>query len=374
MHYEQIKQYFDEGEEGIIKLLEESKPMFNEIDVCATKFKNNEILTTDELRTIKTRMVGIVANLQPIYSKALSIKKQKEYRYYAEQKEKMGVGFKDGATEKLSKEVLLTITDEIEKKIKNPYHKIFIEDANNIKINSIREITKFVNTAIEGLEYRFVIIDDAHLMNDQAQNALLKNLEEPPEGIIFILLTSNKDKLLPTIQSRCWQINFEPLSAELIKEILILFFSIEKEIADKISNFSEGSVTSALNLLNTDFNILLEKTISFLRFSLGKKYNLAYRELNIILKQSPNGTIKIITRLIKVWLNDVVRNKYSLMKYFFEDYKETLEKFNERFNQTIVLKIFNSIDKLEECEDKNINLNVVCLNLIFEITSISIRK
>ena len=280
----------------------------------------------------------------------------------------------DNATEKLSKDVLITIAVEIQQKISNPYHKIFIEDANNIKINSIREITKFVNTSIDDLEYRFVIIEDAHLMNDQAQNALLKNLEEPPEGIIFILLTSNKDKLLSTIQSRCWQINFEPLNAELIKEILIQYFSIEKETANRISKFSEGSVTSALDLLNTDFNFLLEKTISFLRFSLGKKYNLAYKELINILKQSPNGSIKVIARLIKVWFNDVVRNKYSLVKYFFEDYKETLEKFNERFNHIVVLKIFNSIDKLEEYEDKNINLNVACLNLIFELASISIRK
>ncbi len=280
----------------------------------------------------------------------------------------------DNATEKLSKEVILSISDEIGKKTKNLYHKIFIENANNIKINSIREITKFVNTSIDGLEYRFVIIEDSHLMNDQAQNALLKNLEEPPEGIIFILLTSNKDKLLPTILSRCWQINFEPLSAELIKSILIKYFSIEIETAAKISNFSEGSVTSALSLLNTDFNILLEKTISFLRFSLGKKYNIAYRELNSIIKQSHNETIKIITRLIKAWLNDVVRNKYSLMKYFFEDYKETLEKFNERFDQTKVRNIFSTIDKIEGYEDKNINLNVVYLNLIFEIASISIRK
>ena len=280
----------------------------------------------------------------------------------------------DNATEKLSKEVLLAITDEIEKKTKNPYHKIFIEDANNIKINSIREITKFVNTAIEGFEYRFVIIDDAHLMNDQAQNALLKNLEEPPEGIIFILMTSNKDKLLPTIKSRCWQIDFEPLSSKLIREILIQYFSIDKEIASKISNYSEGSVTSTIKLLNSEFNILLERTISFLRFSLGRKYNIAYTELNIILEQSPKRSIKIIAGLIKVWLNDVVRNKYSLMKYFFEDYKETLEKFNERFNQTMVHNIFTSIDQLEECEDKNINLNVVCLNLILEIASISIRK
>lgn len=280
----------------------------------------------------------------------------------------------DNATEKLSKEVLLNIVEEIGEKSKNPYHKISIEDANNIKINSIREITKFVNTAIDELEYRFVIIEDAHLMNDQAQNALLKNLEEPPEGIIFILLTSNKNKLLQTIQSRCWQINFEPLSGELIKTILVKYFFIEQEIASKISFFSDGSVTSAINLLNTDINVLLEKTISFLRFSLGKKYNLAFKELNIFLKQSPNSSIKQITRLIKIWLNDVMRNKYSSIKYFFEDYQETLKKFNERYNKTKILRIFNSIDKLEEYEDKNINLNVVCLNLIFEIASISIRN
>ncbi len=280
----------------------------------------------------------------------------------------------DNATEKLSKEILLNIAEEIGEKSKNPYHKILIEDANNIKINSIREITKFVNTTIDELGYRFVIIEDAHLMNDQAQNALLKNLEEPPEGIIFILLTTNKNKLLQTIQSRCWQINFEPLSAELIKAILIKYFFIGQEIASRISIFSEGSVTSALNLLNTDFNILLENTISFLRFSLGKKYNLAYKELNIFLKESPNGSIKLIAKLIRIWFNDVIRNKYSSLEYFFVDYKETLEKFNERFNKTKVLKIFNSIDKLEECEDRNINLNVVCLNLIFEIASISIRN
>ena len=280
----------------------------------------------------------------------------------------------DNATEKLSKEVLLTITEEIQKKTNNPYHKIFIEDANNIKINSIREIMKFVNTTFEELEYRFVIIEDAHLMSDQAQNALLKNLEEPPEGIIFILITSNKDELLTTIQSRCWQINFEPLSSESIKEILIQYFTIDNKTAAKISNFSEGSVTSALSLLDTDINYLLEKTISFLRFSLGKKYNQAYIELNNIIKQSSNNSIRIISQLIKAWLNDVARNKYSLMKYLFEDYKGTLEKFNEQFNQTMVRYIFNSIDKLEECEDKNVNLNVVCLNLIFEIASISIRK
>ena len=280
----------------------------------------------------------------------------------------------DNATEKLSKEVLLNIAEEIGKKSNNPYHKISIEDANNIKINSIREITKFVNTTTDELGYRLVIIDDAHLMNDQAQNALLKNLEEPPEGIIFILLTTNKNKLLQTIQSRCWQINFEPLSSELIKKILIKYFLIEQEIASNISIFSDGSVNSSLNLLNTDFNVMLEKTISFLRFSLGRKYNLAYKELNNFLKQNQNGSIKQITGLIKIWLNDVMRNRYSSLQYFYENYKETLEKFNERFNKTKILKIFNSIDKLEECEDKNINLNVVCLNLIFEIASISIRN
>jgi DNA polymerase III subunit delta' len=279
----------------------------------------------------------------------------------------------DSATEKLSKEVLETVTEEIQKKIINPYYQIKIDNANTIKINSIREIKKFVTTTLEEVAYRFIFILNADLMNDQAQNALLKNLEEPPEGIIFILITSEKESLLQTIQSRCWQIDFEPLSVESVRDIMIKHFMVEQNLALSIANLSEGSSSNAISLLSQDYKILLDKSVSILRFSLGKKYASAYRELISFMLYSPQNSIIILTRLIKNWLNDTIKNKYLSTNYYFKDYEDTLTKFNARYNDSNTQKIFSILDSLENYHNKNANLNVVYLNLIFEIASLSIR-
>ena len=93
-----------------------------------------------------------------------------------------------GPFEKLSVEENENYWEELGKKIKNPYYKIQMQRASNIKISSIRDINKFLSINYSDIKYRIILISDAHLMNEEAQNALLKNLEEPPEGIIFILV------------------------------------------------------------------------------------------------------------------------------------------------------------------------------------------
>ncbi len=284
-----------------------------------------------------------------------------------------GESGEDTSTEKLSKDVIEGIQHEIQEKISNPYYQIKIADANTIKINSIREIKKFVVTSTDEIPFRFVIISDAHLMNDQSQNALLKNLEEPPEDIIFILITSRKTDLLPTIQSRCWEIDFEPLSEKAVTEILIKYFNNDKATAEKVANYSEGSIINAIEFIQQDFKYILDKTISILRYSLGKRYNLAYQEILNFIKESNEKSVKVLTQMIKYWLNDTVRNKNSINSLYFKDYTDTIEKFNTRYTQTDVLKIFKVLDNLESYQNLNINLNVACLNLIFEIASLSIR-
>ena len=280
----------------------------------------------------------------------------------------------DSSTEKLSKDIIESILAEIQKKKLNPYYKINIENANTIKISSIRDIRKFVNINIDEMEYRFIIISDAHLMNEQAQNALLKNLEEPPEGIIFILISSDKNKLLPTIQSRCWQIHFEPLSEEAVKEILASYFLIAKEIVEKVIHFVEGSPLNAIDLIQNDFENGLERTVSFLRYSLARRYSSAFRELTAFTENDVNNSLKILIILIKTWLNDIIKNKYSVNdEYYFNDYKETLVKFNSKFQNVSISKIFQILESLENYMDRNLNLNVLYLNLIFEIASLSIR-
>ena len=279
----------------------------------------------------------------------------------------------DSSIEKLSKEQLDNLKEEIKNKIENPFYKITIDKANTIKINSIRDIKKYLELSYSDLPYRFVIILESDLMNDQAQNALLKSLEEPPEGTVFFLITTDKDKLLSTVQSRCWPVHFEPLSNNAVKQILVNNFGIEEEIARKASLFGNGSVLHALSLAEDEFQSTLESIISFLRYSIGKKYHSAYKELNQLLDDDSENLILVIN-LIKNWLSDVLKERNDFDSYFFEDYKDTFTKFNQRYSDSSVEKVYHSLDLLEEYYGRNLNLNVLILNLIFELSTLTSRN
>ncbi|MBI2062936.1 MAG: hypothetical protein HYT61_01695 [Candidatus Yanofskybacteria bacterium] len=95
------------------------------------------------------------------------------------------------------------------------------ESWHSIAIEEIRKIKKFVSLSSYVGPYKFVIIDDAHLMTIEAQNSLLKILEEPSPSTIFILVTANPESLLTTIVSRCQEIKFSSHPKKLIANMLI---------------------------------------------------------------------------------------------------------------------------------------------------------
>ena len=150
----------------------------------------------------------------------------------------------DGPIDKLSQDEIELLREELQKKIDNPYYIISLHRANTIKINSIREIKKDLSLDFSDIAYRFIIITSSHLMNEAAQNALLKNLEEPPRGVIFILITSYPQRLRETIRSRCWNINFDPLSLDDIVNILVENFKVDIKSAELAAPFSGGSVST----------------------------------------------------------------------------------------------------------------------------------
>jgi DNA polymerase-3 subunit delta' len=276
-----------------------------------------------------------------------------------------------GPFEKLSSDELDLIQDELQKKKENPYYKLTIPKANKIKVNSIRDIKKFLSLNYSDIKYRIVLISDAHLMNEEAQNALLKNLEEPPEGVIFILITPYPGLLRETIRSRCWSLNFSPLNNHELKEVLTSFFDIEDNLAESVAPFSNGSVTNALNLLDHDFYLLLDKVISILRYSFAKKYHSALDEISYFLKEDSATRMRILIQMIMIWLNDIQRHRIGNNNYFFDKYKETLDKFNLRFplinlNDTVV-----RIDYFGSIIQNNINLNLMAVNIIYELSALA---
>ncbi len=280
----------------------------------------------------------------------------------------------DSPTAKLTQNQIENLQSEIEKLTENPYYKLKIEGANTIKINSIRDIKKFISVDYHDIPYRFIFILDAHLMNEQAQNALLKSLEEPPEGLVFILITNNVDLLLPTIQSRCWQIKFQPLSEKSVVDILKSKFGIEDENARRAAHFSGGSIQAALKLIEYDIEFLLETVISILRYSISRKYYTTIEYINKIVSSKNVEELTLVISLVKVWLNDLIRNRYSYHDYYFEEFRDTLIKFNEKFPEAQVEKVFENLTEYEKGLSRNLNLNVITLNLIFELASLSMRN
>ncbi|HZJ77123.1 MAG TPA: DNA polymerase III subunit delta' [Oscillospiraceae bacterium] len=137
-----------------------------------------------------------------------------------------------------------------------------IEEDRIIKIDTIRELIGEMQLKPYEGRCKVCIICDADKMNIEAQNALLKTLEEPPSYAVLILLTAKSESLLPTIVSRCQVINLYPVNPEVVKHYLIKNKNIDEEQAHMLSVFSGGIVGRAIELLdNPDFYHRREKII-----------------------------------------------------------------------------------------------------------------
>jgi len=277
----------------------------------------------------------------------------------------------DGPTDKLTTDDIELLHSELGKKVENPYYKINLPRANNIKINSIRSIKRFLSLEYEDVAYRFIIISSAHLMNEAAQNALLKNLEEPPKGVIFILITPFPERLRETILSRCWKVNFDPLSNEELIKVLSNNFYVDIDIAKLVVPFADGSVTNALKLIDMDIRKLSEKTISILRYSFGRKYHSAFEEFNSLLSEQSAENLQIIVKMIITWLSDLQKYKNGIDHYLFSEHKDTLEKFNSKFPDVELKGIVFKLDQLSSSIKNNININLLTANVIFELSALT---
>lgn len=131
---------------------------------------------------------------------------------------------------------------------------IEIDAASNRGIDDIRELREKINLVPSQAKFKVYIIDEAHMLTNEAFNALLKTLEEPPRHAKFVLCTTEPKKLPGTILSRCWQINFNKASHEEIKRSLLRVVKSEKlkiseEDLNKLAQVSDGSFRDAVKVL-----------------------------------------------------------------------------------------------------------------------------
>ena len=142
-----------------------------------------------------------------------------------------------------------------------------IDAASNRGIDDIRELREAVNTLPFESPYKVYIIDEVHMLTKEAFNALLKTLEEPPKHIVFILATTEIEKLPETVVSRCQVFTFKKPSQKILKELVLNLakkegFKIESSSADLIAILGDGSFRDTQGILQKILSFSKDKKIS----------------------------------------------------------------------------------------------------------------
>jgi DNA polymerase-3 subunit delta' len=128
--------------------------------------------------------------------------------------------------------------------------------ATGIPVDEVRRLRSFLGLTAEGGGWRVVIVDSADELNVNAANALLKSLEEPPPRALFLLVSSQPSRLLPTIRSRCRRLDLQPLAAQHLRqaaEAAMRAADVEPPAPDQwleLERLAAGSVRTALQLAN----------------------------------------------------------------------------------------------------------------------------
>lgn len=124
-----------------------------------------------------------------------------------------------------------------------------------LRIDQVRRLLSALAMRPFNAEQRVVILSDAHTMNAEAGNALLKILEEPPAGTVMILTAPQRHDLMATISSRCRHIRFNPLSVQDLTDLLMKNQSSPPEEAETVALAADGSYTKALTLVQTQWHL-----------------------------------------------------------------------------------------------------------------------
>ncbi|TAL67659.1 MAG: hypothetical protein EPN82_13510 [Bacteroidetes bacterium] len=269
---------------------------------------------------------------------------------------KSGDTKKDSVLERLTEEQVEEYHEQVKLKSDNPYHKITITNANQIRIASVRELKKKLVLTSSGEGRVCVIVMRADEMTTEAANAFLKTLEEPHENVTILMTTSGKDTILPTILSRCQQIRCEPLNDKEISEALKERNNIAEHEASLISAFAQGSYTRAVEYLGEAMHEMRESAIDFLRSLLKKKmYRVEVMEhIEKFTKKHDRRDLEILLSMMLIWMRDVINLSKTgkTGKIINKDQSETIQKFvagypNKDYEKTVEV-LEKSINQLRK--------------------------
>lgn len=180
------------------------------------------------------------------------------------------------------------------------------EKPNTISVEDIRQqINGDIVIKPYSSPYKIYIVDEAEKLTVQAQNALLKTMEEPPAYAVILLLITNADILLPTIHSRCVTLNLKPVNSVLIQKYLMESLEIPEYRADICVAFAQGNVGKARRLaLSDNFSEMLEHALHLVKYISEMEVSDLIEDLKKIAAYKMD--INDYLDLLVVWYRDVL--------------------------------------------------------------------
>lgn len=237
---------------------------------------------------------------------------------------------------------------------------------NTISVDDIRtQLNNDIVIKPYSNQYKIYIVDEAEKMNQQAQNALLKTIEEPPAYAVIMLLTTNADSFLQTIRSRCITLNLKSVKNDVIKSYLMTEKKIPDYQADVCAAFAQGVVGKAIKLASSDdFNELKESALSLIK----RLDDIDLYEMGEAIKQISDYKLQVqdYFDLITVWYRDVLYMKATndVNGLIFKDEVYDIKKQASKHSYHGIEAIIEALDKAKLRINANVNFDLV-IELLF---------
>ena len=243
------------------------------------------------------------------------------------------------------------------------------EKPNTIGVDDIRtQINNDIVIKPYSSRYKVYIVDEAEKMNQQAQNALLKTIEEPPAYAVILLLTTNADSFLPTILSRCITLNLKVVKEDVIKSYLMKTYHIPDYQADVCAAFSQGNVGKAIQLASSEeFGELKASVLQLMK----RLEDIDLYEMTAAVKQIAEYklTVNDYFDLMMIWFRDVLYMKATndVNGLIFKDEVYDIKKQAANRSYQGIETIIRALETAKVRISANVNFDLVIELLLLTI-------
>lgn len=282
-----------------------------------------------------------------------------------------GDGDKGEEGESLENDVLEEVRKQTAEKASDPYVNIEIPKARFIRIRSIRELKKESSMSSAEAGRKVFLILDADAMNDASTNSLLKVLEEPLDGVHFLLVSSRKDAVKQTIISRCQLIQCSVLAEDEIAEALMRRKQVDAAQARAVARLADGNYSRACELLGSELTAFRTDAVQFLRSALGPSALKLFQEQEEYLTGNRRDDAERLLMMLLVFFRDALLVRENVPSLVVNaDQEEALYNFVNKFGAKDLPACLDAVERALGLLQRNVYLPLVMLSLVMTLRRI----